>query len=55
MNVVPNELMIGFDMRITPKMDIKKFEKQLETWAEEVSVGCLTWALHVCIRFLDAE
>jgi hypothetical protein len=37
MNVVPNQLTIGFDMRITPTTNIVDFEKQLIKWTEEVS------------------
>ena len=35
MNVVPNEFTVGFDMRITPTTDLKKFMAQLERWCEE--------------------
>lgn len=37
MNVVPNELCVGFDMRITPTTNIAEFQKMLETWTEEVN------------------
>lgn len=34
-NVVPGELNATFDVRITPKMDIKDFEKLLQSWIKE--------------------
>ena len=36
MNVVPNQLTIGFDMRITPTTDIVEFENRIRKWTEEV-------------------
>lgn len=39
MNVVPNELCVGFDMRITPTTNIAEFQKMLETWTEEAGGG----------------
>ena len=38
MNVVPNELTIGFDIRITPSTNIVDFENQLRKWMEEVFI-----------------
>jgi aminoacylase len=35
-NVVPNELKVAFDIRLTPRSDVKAFEKQLFDWAAEV-------------------
>jgi len=35
LNVVPNKFIVGFDMRICPTTDIKKFEEQLNAWCEE--------------------
>lgn len=35
LNVVPNKFIVGFDMRIVPTTDIKKFEDQLNEWCEE--------------------
>ena len=37
MNVVPNQLTIGFDIRITPTTDIVEFENKIRKWTEEVS------------------
>jgi len=38
LNVVPNKFIVGFDMRICPTTDIKKFEEQLNAWCEEVRI-----------------
>ncbi|TRY72313.1 hypothetical protein TCAL_05382, partial [Tigriopus californicus] len=35
MNVVPNELCIGFDIRVSPTHNIVEFQKMLENWMEE--------------------
>lgn len=37
MNVVPNQLTIGFDIRITPTTDIVEFENKIRKWTEEVN------------------
>ncbi|XP_052781442.1 aminoacylase-1-like [Mya arenaria] len=34
-NVVPNELSVGFDIRITPTQNLKEFEKKIKTWCKE--------------------
>ncbi len=36
MNVVPNQLTIGFDIRITPTTNIVEFENKIRNWTEEV-------------------
>merc|ERR1719510_1089840 len=35
MNVVPNEFVVGFDIRITPTTPLDKFEAMLNKWVEE--------------------
>ena len=39
MNVVPNEFIVGFDIRITPKTPLDKFEEMLYQWIEEAGSG----------------
>ncbi len=39
MNVVPNEFIVGFDMRITPTTNIAEFEAKIRKWAEEAGGG----------------
>ena len=34
-NVVPAELSVGFDVRITPTENLKDFEKMMEGWCKE--------------------
>ena len=34
-NVVPAELSVGFDIRVTPTEDLKQFEKKIEGWCKE--------------------
>lgn len=34
-NVVPSELCVGFDVRITPTTDLVKFEQKIKGWCEE--------------------
>ena len=36
MNVVPNELCIGFDIRVTPTTNMDTFQNMINTWMEEV-------------------
>ena len=31
-NVVPDKLTVGFDMRVTPLMDLKKLEEDIHKW-----------------------
>lgn len=40
MNVVPNELCIGFDMRVSPTINIVEFQQMLENWMQEVKEHC---------------
>jgi len=49
-NVVPNKFIVGFDMRICPKTDIKMFEEQLNKWCEEAG-GNIT--VHFAQKFTD--
>ena len=35
-NVVPNEFVIGFDIRITPTTNLKEFESMIRKWCDEV-------------------
>lgn len=35
MNVVPAELSVGFDIRITPTTKLDEFEKQIRKWCAE--------------------
>ena len=35
-NVVPNEFVIGFDIRITPTTILKDFEAMIRKWCDEV-------------------
>ncbi len=35
MNVVPAELFVGFDMRITPTQNLVEFEKTITGWCKE--------------------
>ena len=35
-NVVPNEFVIGFDIRITPTTNLKEFENMIRKWCDEV-------------------
>ena len=35
-NVVPNEFVIGFDIRITPTTNLKDFEAMIRKWCDEV-------------------
>ena len=35
-NVVPNEFVIGFDIRITPTTNLKNFEAMIRNWCDEV-------------------
>ena len=37
-NVVPNEFVIGFDIRITPTTNLKEFEAMIQKWCDEVNV-----------------
>ena len=37
-NVVPNEFVIGFDIRITPTTNLKQFEDMIRKWCEEVRI-----------------
>ena len=39
MNVVPNEFVVGFDIRITPTTPLDKFEAMLNKWVEEAGSG----------------
>ena len=39
MNVVPSELVAGFDIRISPKTNLQQFEKFLEKICQEVGMG----------------
>ena len=39
MNVVPNEFVVGFDIRITPTTPLDKFEAMLNKWVEEAGPG----------------
>ena len=54
MNVVPMEFIIGFDMRISPKTDLKWFEEQLSRWCQEVRVKArqifILNAINLCCR-----
>ncbi|XP_060554792.1 aminoacylase-1-like [Ruditapes philippinarum] len=34
-NVVPNEMKVGFDIRIAPTVDLVEFEEKIKTWCEE--------------------
>ena len=34
-NVVPNEFVIGFDIRITPTTNLKEFENMIRKWCDE--------------------
>lgn len=34
-NVVPAEFKATFDIRVTPKVDMKEFEKLLQSWIAE--------------------
>lgn len=36
-NVVPAELKVGFDMRVTPLYDLDEFDKQLHQWCREAA------------------
>ena len=38
-NVVPNEFIIGFDIRITPTTPMEKFEAMISKWVEEAGSG----------------
>lgn len=33
-NVVPSELSVGFDIRITPTQDLGKFEEMIKSWCK---------------------
>jgi len=46
-NVVPAELTVGFDLRVTPSYTIEEMEAVLEEWALECDVK-LEW-VNVCI------
>ena len=35
MNVIPDKLKFGFDMRITPTTDLVELEKNMNTWCRE--------------------
>merc|ERR1712037_710993 len=35
MNVIPDKLKFGFDMRITPTTDLVELEKNMNTWCEK--------------------
>ena len=37
-NVVPNEFVIGFDIRITPTTNLREFEAMIQKWCDEVNV-----------------
>lgn len=38
-NVVPNEFVIGFDIRITPTTNLKEFEDMIRKWCDEAGGG----------------
>ncbi|XP_051874484.1 aminoacylase-1A-like [Pristis pectinata] len=38
-NVVPDEFMAGFDIRIPPTVDLKAFEEQMKTWCQNAGEG----------------
>ncbi|ETP33608.1 hypothetical protein, variant 2 [Phytophthora nicotianae P10297] len=40
LNVIPTEAVAGFDVRISPHMDLKKFKAMLDEWC---SAGGLSW------------
>ena len=39
MNVVPNEFIVGFDIRVTPTTPVDKFEAMIKKWVEEAGSG----------------
>jgi aminoacylase len=39
LNVIPNEAVAGFDVRISPSMDIKQFENLLNEWCSDEGVS----------------
>ena len=39
MNVVPNELTVGFDIRITPTTNMNDFEQMIRHWVTEAGGG----------------
>ncbi|KAF2904639.1 hypothetical protein ILUMI_01523, partial [Ignelater luminosus] len=39
MNVIPSEFIVSIDCRISPTLDIAKFEKTLKRWCEEAGEG----------------
>ncbi|XP_078270464.1 aminoacylase-1-like isoform X2 [Rhinoraja longicauda] len=38
-NVVPDELMAGFDIRIPPTVDLEAFEEQMKQWCQKAGEG----------------
>ncbi|KAL4239493.1 adenylate cyclase [Mactra antiquata] len=38
-NVVPNEMSVGFDIRIAPTEDLVEFEEKIKTWCTEAGEG----------------
>ena len=50
MNVVPAELSAGFDIRITPTVDLKEFEERLSGWCKEAGEGVTYEFLQVSWR-----
>lgn len=38
-NVIPDELMAGFDIRIPPAADLKAFEEQMKQWCQKAGEG----------------
>nr|XP_033781969.1 aminoacylase-1 isoform X1 [Geotrypetes seraphini] len=44
-NVIPSELTVTFDLRISPAVDLEKFEEQVKSWCQAAGEG-VTYKFH---------